>query len=353
MGLPEIRVEFKKLASTARIRSARGILALVLQDETGGFDSARYGALEEVNRDDYTEENYKAIEMAFEAGPYQLVTVCIGTSGTMEDAKGLLNTLHYNWVCSPVAGLQSGLVAFVKETNTAARMRKVKAVVTGVTGADDMHVVNCVNASVTRKGGEVVQMADYLPRIGGVLAACPMTESVTYKAFDDLEDVAPVSNIDQSINAGNLVLFLDDDTVRIGRGVNTLQTITGDLTEEQKKIVVVEAMDLIQEDIIRNFKANYLGRVKNTADNQALFVSDILGYLHELAQEDIVDREQPITMGVDVPAMRKAWAGAGVDVAELKDNQVQKKTFRSAVFIAGSVRILDAMEDLHLVCALQ
>ena len=34
-----------------------------------------------------------------------------------------------------------------------------------------------------------------------------------------------------------------------------------------KKIAVVEAMDLIQEDIIRTFKGSYLGRVKNTADN--------------------------------------------------------------------------------------
>lgn len=354
MGLPEIRVEFKKLASTARIRSARGILALILQDDTGGFDSARYGALSEVAAEDYSEESYHAIELAFRGGPYQVVTVCIGESGTMEDAKPILNSIQFNWLCSNAPSLQSGIAAYVKEVNSASRIRKAKCVVCGVTSADDMHVVNVANTGVNEAGKESeTTMAAYLPRIGGILAGCPITESVTFKALEDLVDMTPVSNVDTSVDAGNLVLFRDDDVIRIARGVNTLQTLTGELTEEQKKIAIVEAMDLIQEDIVRTFKANYLGRVKNTADNQALFVSDILGYLQELAAEDIIDREASIEMAVDVDAMRRAWTDAGVNVADMTDAQVQKKTFRSAVFVAGTCRILDAMEDLHLVCALQ
>lgn len=354
MGLPEIRVEFKKLASTASVRSARGILALILQDDTGGFDSARYGALSEVEKTEYSAESYRAIELAFMGGPYQVVTVCIGESGTMDDAKAILNNIPFNWVCTNAAGLQSDVAAYVKEVNTASRIRKAKAVVCGVSAANDMHVVNVANTGVNEAGKESeTAMAAYLPRIGGILAGCPITESVTFKALEDLVDMAPVSNVDTSVDAGNLVLFRDDETIRIARGVNTLQTLTGELTEEQKKIAVVEAMDLIQEDIVRTFKTNYLGRVKNTADNQALFVSDILGYLQELAAEDIIDRDAPIEMAVDVDAMRKAWADAGVDIAELSDAQVQKKTYRSSVFVAGTCRILDAMEDLHLVCALQ
>lgn len=67
-----------------------------------------------------------------------------------------------------------------------------------------------------------------------------------------------------------------------------------------KKITVVEAMDLIQEDIIRTFKTYYLGKKKNTADNQALFVSDISTYLQTLAEEDVIDRESGISVAVDV-----------------------------------------------------
>ena len=169
--------------------------------------------------------------------------------------------------------------------NTNRRIRKVKALVTGQESADDIHVVNVANTAVTIRGeASSTAMALYLPRLGGVLAACPMDESVTYKALEDLASAEPVEDVDASIDGGDLVLFADDDAVRIARGVNTLQTITGDLTEDMKKIAVVEAMDLIQEDIIRTFKAYYLGKRKNTADNQALFVADILAYLTSLSE---------------------------------------------------------------------
>jgi len=176
-----------------------------------------------------------------------------------------------------------------------------------------------------------------------------MDQSVTYAVLDDLTGVEPVADLDAAIDGGSLCLFQDDDVIRIARGVNTLQTITGDLTEDMKKITVVEAMDLIQEDIIRTFKTYYLGKKKNTADNQALFVSDISTYLQTLAEEDVIDRESGISVSVDVAAMRAAWEGAGTSTAELSDAQVKKKTFRSQVFVAAQAHVLDAMEDMKMV----
>ena len=131
--------------------------------------------------------------------------------------------------------------------------------------------------------------------------------------------------------------------------MNTLQTLTGDLTEDMKKIAVVEAMDLIQEDVIRTFKGYYLGKKKNTADNQALFVSDILTYLTSLSEQDVISRDDPITVEIDVDAMRAAWAAAGTDTSNLSDAQVKKKTYRSSVFVKAQAHILDAMEDLYMI----
>ena len=47
MGLPTITVEFKKLAATATNRSTRGILAVILQDDTAEWTHKTYTALEE------------------------------------------------------------------------------------------------------------------------------------------------------------------------------------------------------------------------------------------------------------------------------------------------------------------
>ena len=70
MGLPVISVEFKKLASTAVNRSIRGILAVIVQDDTvTTFDYKTYATLDEVTEEEYTAENYAAISRALLAGP--------------------------------------------------------------------------------------------------------------------------------------------------------------------------------------------------------------------------------------------------------------------------------------------
>lgn len=350
MGLPVITVEFKKLATTAVNRSTRGILAVILQDDTKEFDKKIYTTLEDVEAADYTAENYAILSRAFTAGPYQVVAVRVGDTGTMDDVKKILEKASFNWVCAVPTGFQEELVNYVKSINTPRRIRKAKALVAGQANADDMHIVNVANTKVTLKGAaEAIEIGAYLPRLAGVLAACPMSESVTYKALNDLDSVEEVTGLDESIDNGNLCLFMDDDTIRIARGVNTLKTIEGDLTEDMKKIAVVEAMDLIQEDIIRTFKNYYLGKKKNTADNQALFVTDISVYLQTLADQDVISRDSTISVAVDVAAMRAAWEAAGVSTANLSDAEVKKKTYRSQVFISAQAAVLDAMEDMTLV----
>ena len=355
MGLPTITVEFKTLAATAVERSARGILAVLIQDgtENVSWTYKQYATAAELAADKatFTEVNYAILSRAFAAGPQGVLVVRVEASGTLDQATAILDKLAYHWVCTPVADFQSGLAAHVKTVNASARIRKVKALVTGVTGANDSHVVNAANASVTLND-TVVPMAEYLPRLGGLLAACPLDGSVTYAPLPDLTAVADVANVDASIDAGNLVIFLEDATYRIARGVTTLVTLGEGQIESMKKLAVVEAMDLIQEDIIRTFKVNYLGRVKNSADNQALFVSDVIGYFKSLTDESVLDPDGTNTAEIDVAAMRTAWAGAGQSVADLSDAQVKKKTFRSYVYVQATCRILDAMEDLVMSIAL-
>lgn len=352
MGLPVISVEFKKLAATALSRSVRGILAVVIQDATSGvtWTSKAYTTLEDVDSKEFTAANYTILSRAFAAAPYQVIVVRVGSDGTMETAEAILDKLTYNWVCAVPASFQAGLVTYVKKINTARRIRKAKALVYNQGTADDMHIVSVANATVTIKdASETTTMTDYLPRLAGLLASCPMNQSVTYAALDDLDTVAEVSNLDTAIDGGSLCLFRDDDVIRIARGVNTLKTVAGDVTEDMKKIAVVEAMDLIQEDVIRTFKLYYLGKRKNTPDNQALFVADIFSYLNALAEEDVLNPDETISVSVDVAAMRAAWEKAGVSTAEMSDAQVKKKTYRSQVFVAAQARVLDAMEDMNMV----
>lgn len=78
-------------------------------------------------------------------------------------------------------------------------------------------------------------------------------------------------------------------------------------------------------------------------------MTDILTYLNGLAEQDVLSRDEAITVEIDVAAMRAAWEAAGVSTAELSDAQVKKKTYRSQVFVAAQAHVLDAMEDLKMI----
>ena len=364
MGLPEITVTFKKLAETASRRSARGFLCIILRDTTSGvtWSTKTYRWLEDVKEADYSAANYKILKRAFDANPVRVTVVRLGASGTMTDAKPLLKSVAFNWICTPYANMQADLVAYIKEINTPRRVRKAKALVYQQ-AADDIHIVSAWNPSVTLAGeSATTPMLEYLPRLAGILAACPMTESVTNYALTDLSAVADyevVTGESQSavttpldpgdgVDEGKFMLYLDDDTFRIARGVTTLQTIAGDsITVDMKKIAVVEAMDIIQEDIIRTFKNFYLAKVRNSADNQALFVGDVLLYLRQLEAETIL--EAGSVCDIDVAAMRRAWEAEGKSMVEHDDAYVRGKTYKSYVFVTATIRILDAMEDLRMV----
>lgn len=355
MGLPEIRVEFKKLAESASVRSTRGILAVILRDTTAGvtWTKKTYAALSDVTQADFSAANYKILARAFLASPFLVRVIRVGANGTVADAAQDLESAAYNWVCTPVAALQSELAAYVKTVNTARRLRQAKCLVYGVTGADDIHVVSAANASVTLTGeSDATAMTDYLPRLAAVLAACPITGSVTYYALEDVVSAAAVTDPGASVDAGNLVIFQEDTVWRIARGVTTLQTVTGDLTEDMKKISVVEAMDMMKEDISLIFKNHFMSRVRNSADNQALFLSEVRLYLQDLQAQSVLDPDTEPTVEIDVAAMRRAWTAAGTDVASLSDAQVRKKTFRSYLYAAMSCRVLDAVEDLIMTIGL-
>ena len=95
--------------------------------------------------------------------------------------------------------------------------------------------------------------------------------------------------------------------------------------------------------IIRN-----LLNLANSYDNQALFISAVNTYFRELTHEEILDPDYENEAKVNVEKQRDAWLGIGkTEAEEWKEEKVKRMTFRSNVFLAGDVKILDAIEDLH------
>ncbi|MCG7410577.1 phage tail sheath protein [Paenibacillus sp. ACRRX] len=350
IGLPKIEITFKQLAQTAIARSARGIVALIVKDKTDTtFEVKEYKLASEVEAAKYTIANAKYIKDVFEGGPSKVIVVRVepDSKTASADAVKALGSRKYNWIgfAEGAVADQQALVAYVKEQETANK-KNIKAVVYNTTSPDSMSVVNFVNEDVTYQDGKTVTGDKYVARLLGVFAGLPMTQSGTYKPLAELSIVKEPTDVEAAINAGKLVLINDEDTVRIGRAVNSLVTLGNGKSEDMKKIIVCETIHLIKEDIFSTFKNDYLGKYKNKYDNQVLFISAINTYFDILASEDILDPEYDNRCFVDVETQRKAWIESGkAEAQDWDDASVRIKTFRSNVFLGGSVKILDAMED--------
>lgn len=378
IGLPNVQVIFKGLANTAVVRSSRGVACLILKDNTGLEVLAsktkkeksteedikvmsiieqdkivkEYKGFTEVESADYTTENYKIIEDVFLTDIAKLFVIKIPNDKSFEDIKPLINR-EINWIAyiGETQEEQKKLADFVKLENKT-RTKRLKAICYNLqeAAADDMHIVNFVNESVTKADGTSLVGYKYLGRLLGVLAGCGMDMSVTYTILSDLKGVKEIGDteaINEAIGKGKFVLINDDDGVRIARGVNSLQTNDKEHTEDMKYITIVEAMDLMYEDIVNTFKKVYLGQFKNSYDNQVLFMSAINSYFRDLAKEEILDPNYNNTTFVDVEKQREIWISNGkVEAQNWSDIEVKNNTFRTNVYLQSNVKFLNAMEDL-------
>ena len=142
------------------------------------------------------------------------------------------------------------------------------------------------------------------------------------------------------------MLINDENVVKIGLGINTLTTFNESNSEDMRYIDIVEAMDLMKDDITNLFKSDYVGKVKNKLDNQILFISAINTYFNSLAKQDILDPEYKNYADINIEAQRQAWVGVKPEAESWSDAEIKIKTFKRNVYLKADIKILGAMENL-------
>ena len=98
-----------------------------------------------------------------------------------------------------------------------------------------------------------------------------MTEGATYQTLAEVESITESTTPDDDIDGGKFILINDGEKVKVGRGVNSLVTLSGDKTEDMKKIKIIDSLDLIRDDIKASFEENYIN-VVNSHENKMLFI---------------------------------------------------------------------------------
>ena len=357
MGLPNIFIDFVRTAVSSIQLGATGIVGVILKDAAALAGGAQIKDVSSIPAE-WTEANQQYVTEVFLGAPLKVFVYVLDATKenlTYADAFSYFSQHRVNYICGDPAitdAHRTALVSWVK-TKRASGKQAPKAVVPGVTAADDHEgIINVkFTGGTTVKAGETTYTAAQLcGRIAGILAGLSLTQSATYFELGEITEIPDAEDEDVStmIDNGFLTLYDNGSSIVIGRAVTSLKTVTQEKTEDLKKIKIVAIQDMIQMDLTDTINKSYIGKYSNSYDNKCLLISAIKGYFKQLEIAGYL-MEGRSTIDVNVEKQKAYLESIGKDTSEMDEQAIRTANTGSHVFLAGSVGILDAIEDVDIV----
>ena len=204
--------------------------------------------------------------------------------------------------------VQDAMVAFVKRlADENGQYSQLCAA--NLTNPDTRYVIN-VCSGVTLNDGTELTAAQTCWWAGGAEAGAQYNESLTYASYPGAIACNPVMTNSQyidAINDGKLVLFADDNVVKVETDINSLVTYTTDITSVYRKNRVMRLCNTIANDVYQQFSDGYIGVVNNNEQGRAMFQSAIVGYLLDIQANQGIQNFEPedveVLPGDDIDAI--------------------------------------------------
>ena len=409
-GLPKVLMNFRTRSTTAVARSARGIVVMILKNETTNTSNYyRIADTSDIPATGLLDSNIDLIKKGLLGMPLRIlvytlpldsVTVITGggasmaeedadeggegttpvtpaateteTKLTQADILKKLPNIKWNYICNPTGSTQDqeDLARWVRSQRINKR-KTFKAVVANQ-AADHYGIINFTTGNIRTinpaytdalldANGDESQVtvpqyitytaANYTARIAGILAGLSLDRSATYYELSEVVDCDAYEDIDSHINNGELCLFDEQDGngVKIARACNSLHTFTTDVGQDFRFIKIIEAIDMIQDDIRDTFKNDYAGKVINDYNHKMLFIAAIMVYFRGL-KGNVLDASETAQNYVDIDeAAQKDYAILHGDTVEDKTVQwIREYNTGTNVYLEGRITPVNAMEDLKI-----
>ena len=350
MGVPIVDVKFKELTSTAVARSERGIVALILEDDSGLSETLSAAA---DAQEGWSSTSRERIAMAFEGGAYRVIAMSVseGEDGgaDYEAVMKKADRLKWNWLAAPDAkeADRAKIAAAIKSARAAGKTRK--AVLACASAPCSEGIVNLCTDNITSTvsgTAKTYSAAQYTPRVAGVLAALPLDRSVTGYEFYDITAADASPDADSDVDAGKFLIEYDGEKFAAVRGVTSL-TVFETTPSMFAKIKHVEGADLLAEDMALIFRTRYKGRKPNTYANKQALMAELTGYLKGLGGSVLSDDAEN-TASVDLGAQRAWLSAAGRLTENMSERDILMSDTDEKVFAKVNVTFADAMEDVYI-----
>lgn len=386
LGMPSVNIAFTEAGIEAIERSQRGIVALILEEPAATITELLAGykdgdedipAIENpftvYTSDDIpeklTDDNKDYIRktlLGYQTTPYR---VKVYLQPTVAKAEGeatdpndsadkfaktldMLATDRWDYLAIPtITNKQTEAVGTWLKTNRENKFKRSKVVLPNYSG-DYEGIINFTNSFIKTAAKEYTT-AQYTPRIAGLIAGTPMTISATYAPLSEVIDCDKhtLDENDEKVNKGEFFIWFDGEKFKMSRAMNSLVTTTQGKLEAYQTIKSVDAMDMIYDDIKRTAQDSYIGKYTNDYDNKKLLISAIYGYFRELENARILQKGYSV-VDIDAEAVKTYQLKHGLytkdELAKMTTDEIKQLDTKKQVYLNAKIRILDAMEDIHL-----
>lgn len=350
MGMPSLDITFKNVASTTARRLQRGIVAIILLDSAaqGEHIMTDVGdiptALSAVNKACLTGAFIGYVNTPSKIFAYVLPT----DAENLSAALTYFETQKINYVAGPPDCTTEQATEIQNWVIAQRNNKKYPKAVLPDTAADNEGIINFTTDGI-KAGTQEYTSAGYCGRMAGLIAGTPATISCTYAVLPEVTDVKRLTDaeMDAAVDRGELIIFHDGEKVKVGRGVNSLTTMTDTKQDPWKKIKIVETIDMIRDDLRILTQDNYFGKFSNIYDNKCLLIIAISTYFAQLEAEGIL-RVGESSVEINVEKQRQYLKDKGVDVANMTDQEIKVADTGTKVFLTGHIGIPDTMEDAEL-----
>ena len=368
-GLPQVIINFKTQGTTAIKRSARGIVAMILHDgSVNSIQQYKIADTTDIPDETLSAKAVELVKLCLKGTPLRILLYVIPTTDTAVEENGhlvdqndVLDTIQsvkWNYICIPTSTgtEQADLASWIKAQRD--NKRKTFKAVCAKQAADHEGVINfCTDNIVAENGTDdngdalytTYNAVEYTARIAGILAGLALDRSAAYYSLTEVQSVETYTDIDERIDKGQLLLFdeMDGNGVKIARACNSLATFTTDKGEDFRYIKIIEAVDMITDDIRDTFKKYYIGKVINDYDHKMLLITAILVYFDEI-KGNVLDRDGANTVDIDESKQLNYAKLKGENTDDMTAMEIRKYNTGTQVFLSGKVKPVNAMEDLTI-----
>ena len=368
-GLPQVLINFRTQGTTAIKRSARGIVAMILHDGAKNeIQQFRISDTTDIPDEILSEKSVELVKLCLKGTPLRVLLYVIPEAGTevepdghladQSDVLDLIQTVKWNYICAPTSEgtEQSDLADWIKAQRN--NKRKTFKAVCAKQEADHEGVINfCTDNIVAVNGTDengdptytTYNAVQYSARIAGILAGLALDRSATYFSLTEVQSVESYTDIEERIDKGQLLLFDEQDGngVKIARACNSLTTFTTDKGEDFRYIKIIEALDMITDDIRDTFKKYYVGKVINDYNHKMLFITAVLVYFDEI-KGNVLDRDGKNTVDIDEQAQLNYAKLKGEKTEDMSAMEIRKYNTGTKIMLTGNIKPVNAMEDLTI-----